>query len=318
MDDLDRALADALRINGRAPFARIADVLGVSEQTVARRYRRLRSAGILRVVGGVDGARLGYSSWTIRLRCTPDAATAIAAALARRPDTYWVHILSGGTEISCFIQAHTTEERDDALLLEKLPRTTRVLAMTAHAMLRGYAAPSGWSGIARLSAAQVEKLRPPQPEAATGTTELTDPDQALLEILARDGRAGHADLAAATGWSESTVRRRIDGLARAGILRYELDISPEALGFHAEARLWMTVRPTGLIAVAQAMANHPYVQFAAVTTGPTNLMVALACPDSDALFDCVTGEIGSFEDVQTLETAPLIRTVKRTGAVLPR
>jgi DNA-binding transcriptional regulator YhcF (GntR family) len=42
LDDLDRALIHALHIDGRAPFHRMAAALGVSPQTVARRYRRLR------------------------------------------------------------------------------------------------------------------------------------------------------------------------------------------------------------------------------------------------------------------------------------
>ncbi|WP_220448360.1 AsnC family protein [Nonomuraea diastatica] len=37
--------------NARAPFSRISEVLGVSDQTVARRYTRLRSSGALRVRG---------------------------------------------------------------------------------------------------------------------------------------------------------------------------------------------------------------------------------------------------------------------------
>src|SRR4051794_9338407 len=107
LDEFDRGLVHALQIDGRAPFSKIANVLGISENTVARRYRRLRSAGALRVVGSANGFLLGYTSWTIRVRCSPDAAGAIAAALARRPDTFWVHVLSGGTEISCNVQARS-------------------------------------------------------------------------------------------------------------------------------------------------------------------------------------------------------------------
>src|SRR5436309_13327739 len=141
LDGLDRDLVHALQTDGRAPFAKIGEVLGVSENTVARRYRRLRTAGLLRVVGAANGFLLGYTSWTIRIRCTPDAAGAIAAALARRPDTFWVHVLSGGTEISCNIQARDESERDD-LLMDKLPRTGRVLDISAHSLLGGGSQPS--------------------------------------------------------------------------------------------------------------------------------------------------------------------------------
>src|SRR5689334_20060602 len=120
MDAVDRGLIHALHIDGRAAFRDVADVLGVSENTVARRYKRMRGQGLLRVVGMVNGARLGYVPWTIRLRCTPDAAGQVAKALAARDDTSFVYLLSGGTEVSCNVQARSSEEQD-TLLLHKLP-----------------------------------------------------------------------------------------------------------------------------------------------------------------------------------------------------
>lgn len=58
-DELDLGLLDALEVNGRASFSRIGAVLGVSDQTVARRYRRLCAEGGLRVVAVRDAERLG-------------------------------------------------------------------------------------------------------------------------------------------------------------------------------------------------------------------------------------------------------------------
>ena len=51
IDDIDRKMIHCLAVDGRASFSEIAAVLGVSDHTVARRYRRLRSAGVFRVVG---------------------------------------------------------------------------------------------------------------------------------------------------------------------------------------------------------------------------------------------------------------------------
>src|ERR1700722_16375393 len=48
-DALDLQLVYALQLDGRASFSLIGEVLGVSDQTIARRYHRLRSAGLLRV-----------------------------------------------------------------------------------------------------------------------------------------------------------------------------------------------------------------------------------------------------------------------------
>ncbi|MEU1667508.1 Lrp/AsnC family transcriptional regulator [Streptomyces sparsogenes] len=318
LDDLDRGLVHALQIDGRAPLRTLGEVLGVSENTVARRYRRLRSAGVLRVVGAFNGARLGYSAWTIRLRCTPDAAGPLARALAARPDTSYVHLLSGGTEISCSAQTRSGEE-GDALLLHRLPRTGRVTSVSAHLLLDHSALPNSWAGPALLSGEQTAALGPPPVDDAEdpeGVT-LEEGDRALFDALSRDGRASYAELAAATGWSDSTVRRRLLALRRAGVLAFLVDIPPAALGFRAEARLWMSVRPSRLAAVASAMAEHPEVSLVAMTTGPTNLLAAVNCRDGRHLARYLTERIASLDAIRAMETAPVIRTVKRAGAPLP-
>lgn len=313
LDAVDRGLAHALRVDGRAPFARIADVLGVSENTVARRYRRLRSSGVLRVVGVLNGFPLGHDSWTIRLRCTPDAARPIAAALAARPDTSYVHLLSGGTEISCNTQTASAGDRED-LLLHKLPRTPRVVGVSAHLLLAALVLPNGWRGAAVLEPSQVDRLRPAdEADPGTGPVELDGGDRALLDALSRDGRAGYPDLAAATGWSESTVRRRLAALRRAGVVAFGVDIAPRWLGFRAEARLWMSVPPAELTGAAEAIAGHPEASFVALTTGPTNLVATVHCRDTADLARYLTERVAALPAVRTLESAPVIRTVKRAG-----
>ncbi|MFF3763753.1 Lrp/AsnC family transcriptional regulator [Streptomyces sp. NPDC001922] len=319
LDEVDRGLVHALQIDGRAAFRAIGAALGVSENTVARRYRRLRTAGILRVVGTLNGARLGYSAWTIRLRCTPDAAGAMATALARRNDISFVHLLSGGTEISFSTQTRSSDE-SDALLLHQLPRTARVTSVSAHLLLNHYALPNNWAGPARLTPEQAALLTPPP--AVDTEVDLEEPmdlkegDRALLEALGRDGRAGYAELATVTGWSDTTVRRRIATLRRAGVLIFLVDIPSAALGFRAEARLWMSVQPSELTAVAAAMAGHPEASLVAMTTGPTNLLAAVNCRSAQDLSRYLTERIASLDAIRTIETAPVIRTLKRAGTLL--
>ncbi|NSC20072.1 Lrp/AsnC family transcriptional regulator [Streptomyces albus subsp. chlorinus] len=329
LDEVDQGLVHALRIDGRAPLRLLGAVLGVSENTVARRYRRLRTSGVLRVVGTLNGVRLGYQAWTIRLRCTPDAATSLAKALAARSDTSYVYLLSGGTEISCSVQTPTADE-SEALLLHKPPRTGRITSVSAHLLLGHHALPSTWAGPARLTPEQTALLTPPgtgggpgnhadshQRGDSGGEVTLAPADRPLFDVLARDGRASHTELAAATGWSESTVRRRLTALRRSGVLTFLVDIPPSALGFHSEARLWMSVQPSRLTAVASALARHPEVSLVAQTTGPTNLLAAVNCRDSLDLARYLTESIASLEAIHTMETAPVIRTVKRAGALLP-
>ena len=319
IDDLDRQLVHALGIDGRAPFSRVAEVLGVSDQTIARRYRKLRGTGLIRVVGLRNPATTEGMRWWLRLQCVPGAAPAIATALARRPDTSWVQLVSGGTEILCAARADSVAERD-ALLLDKLPRTGRIISVSTHSMLRMYFGGSmgGFPKIfTALTAAQAAQLAPPEPAAVETAIRLSDLDERLFDALAADGRTSHADLAAATGSSESTVRRRMDQLYDGGALFWDLEVHSPAFGFHTEAWLWMSVRPSKLAEVGAELATHPEIAFAAATTGPTNIAASVVCRDPAGLYHYVTERLGRIDAIRHLETAPIIRTVKQAGALLP-
>jgi DNA-binding Lrp family transcriptional regulator len=337
-DDLDRQIIYALQLSPRAPFARIAEVLTVSEQTVARRYRRLRGDGILRIVGLVDPHSLGQSDWLVRVGCRPGGATRLADALARRPDVSWVTVGAGGSEILCSVRSHSTRQRDD--LLQRLPNTSQVLTLAAHEVMHRFvgSGAADWTGYdPRLSAAQVSALLPPagpaapaipaapsgprepiQPTEPAGTrgATLQDGDGPLLEVLARDGRASYAVLAAATGWSQGVVARRVDALSAAGVLYFDIDLATQLMGFTAEANLWLTVEPSQLASAGELIASHPEVPFASAITGTANLVAAVVCRDTGALYRYVTTRIGPIAGVRQLEISPMLRRVKRAGTLV--
>lgn len=324
LDELDRQIIHALILDGRLPFSRIAGVVGASEQTVARRYRRMRSAVMLRVVGVPDSQRLGQSDWHVRLQCVPDAATGVANALARRPDTSWVRLTSGGTEIVCAVKSTDGHSRHD-LLLRQLPSSRRIVAISAHSILhvfRGGA--ESWPGATReLSGEQVAELSGAALPQTAGSAarqpvaEIGADDQMLFAELANDGRASYSELARATHWHESTVRRRIEELRAAGILYFDVDIDTTAFGYRTEAQLWMSVAPARLAAVGSALAQHVEIPFAAATTGASNLMASVICADDEALYRYLTERIASLDGVNAVEIAPIIRTVKRAATILP-
>jgi DNA-binding Lrp family transcriptional regulator len=315
LDATDRQIIHTLAIEPRASFRIVADVAGISDQTAARRYRRLTEAAGLRILGVPDGSQLGWTDWFVRLQTTPGGADSIAEALARRPDTQWVRLASGGTEVVCTLQARSPEQRD-ALFLHGLPGSRRVVQISAHAILHDFT-PGPWQGICRaLSPAQLAKLgQSGQRHVPPARGALLPEDEPLLAELARDGRARNAALAAALHWHESTVRRRIDELRRAGLLYFEVDLDNQVFGLNTQAMLWLSVEPARLNQVGTAMAAHLAVPFVAATTGPTNLLASALFRDSEHLYEYLTGELATLAGVTSVQTAPIIRTLKRTGSV---
>lgn len=322
LSDDETALAHALQINGRASFKEIADVLGVSDQTAARRWSRARSAGRLRVLGLTDPLRLGDSSWIVRIRCTPDASASIGEALARRPDTTWVTLSSGGTELVCVVRARGPGLREP-LLLQKLPRTPQVMDVSAHCLLHIFFGRdlSSINKSGPLTPAQVAALEPaplgPEPAADAAPVALDDGDRQLLDLLARDGRAAPGELAAATGLSQSTVRRRIAELRAARVLYFDVDYHPDILQRNFRAVLWLEIDPARLAEAGRALAAHPEVPFAAAVTGTTNLYASVSVPGVQHFYRYLTGSVATLPGLRHTATAPVHRTLKGPGPYLP-
>ncbi|GGX01651.1 Lrp/AsnC family transcriptional regulator [Streptomyces chartreusis] len=316
-DRLDLQLLYALEVNGRASFARIGEVLGVSDQTVARRYRRLCAEAGLRVVAVRDPERLGQDHWTMRLRCVPDSAQAIAQALAKRDDTSWIGIASGGTEVIFGTRPRSPGDRDD-LLLGKLPRTPRVLEIRAHQILhRFYGGPSGWlRKFWALTEDQVEALRP-EPVPEPGPARIDPDDEPLITALERDGRATYPELQRATGRSESAVKRRLAALLASGAVYIDVEYLSERFGYPFAALLWITTTPAALTSVGEALATHPEIAHAAATAGPCNILATAVVRNSADLYGYLSGPIGRLEGVQHVEASPFLRRVKQLTYQVP-
>ncbi|MFI7149283.1 AsnC family transcriptional regulator [Nonomuraea sp. NPDC050022] len=370
LDDVDRGLIHALSIDGRAPFGRIAEVIGTSAQTVARRYRRLRAEAALRVVGLPNPDRAGQTQWMIRLTATPSTVRDLSHSLARRADTSWVKLASGGTEIFAVIHAPSGAQAVPSLLLHDIPRRAGITAVSAHCLLHTYlGGPTGWRGrLETLTEQQQQRLAqardtdsparrpssthqsayPPssthqsarqsspadrptdqstgrptdqpadQPtDLSAGRPPLARVDHDLIDALRHDGRATYADLAAATGLSQATVGRRLAELRASETIFFDVEVAPAVLGATTQALLWMSVQPGHLDRVATTLAGHRELALVAATTGRTNLLANALCRSPADLHDYLTHRLGGLDAIHTLETAPVLHTVKAAGPLVP-
>ncbi|MGI5340133.1 Lrp/AsnC family transcriptional regulator [Streptomyces sp. CA-181903] len=315
-DEIDLQILHALHVDARAPFARVASVIGVSDQTVARRYARLRAAGSLRIWGLVDASRLGHVEWLVRIRCTPDSAGDVAAALARRTDTSWISRTSGGTELVCRTSAPTPA---DELLLKALPRSARILDLSAHCLLHVFFGRSDSLITKRgaLSPEQAARLSPPTAPASAPAepVHLDDADHRILSLLRGDGRIPLNRLAAETGLAPSTVQRRITELRDSGVLYFDIDTERARLGLPIRTQLWLTVPPTDLVTTGRALARHAEVAFVAAVTGPRNLYASISTSGIPGFYEYLTDTVSGLPAVQSAESSLVLHTVKGPAGI---
>lgn len=302
-------------------------MLESSEQTVARRYRRLREAGVIRV-RGLRGPADPSLDWFVRVWVRPGAADALAGALAARADVSWVTITAGGTEVVCATRPRSPQQRD-ALLLERLPRVSNVTGLAAHAILHRFAGSGDneWSAFEDpLEPDQMDALLAPRhlrPDGVItnrrgqfGEAGLTAADEGLTRALQDDGRASYAQLAAATGWSAAQVARRLEALLASGALYVDVELATQLLGFSTGALLWMTVPPSELTAAAQRIAAARESAYVAAVTGPANLHATVACRSMHHLHEFLVEEVGAVGSIRAVETSPVARRVKQASSIM--
>ncbi|UQX87508.1 Lrp/AsnC family transcriptional regulator [Jatrophihabitans telluris] len=314
IDRVDRQIIHCLQLSPRAGFSRIAAAVDVSEQTVARRYRRLVSEGVIRVIAAA-GPNRATNAWTLRIQCRPNAGAPMAEALAAMDDVSWVTLVAAGSEIVCAVRSRNRADSDE-LLLRRIPRTAEVLNFSAHALLHPFRAgrADDWAGYEDTLDRQRQDAYLVDSDLVgfvPGTSYRREAiDAQLLDTLSSDGRAPIGELARIGECSQGRIARRIEYLQRAGELRFEVEISGAALGFGTTAYLWLVVEPAQLAAAGAAIADHVEVSFVAAVTGAANLMVSVLCHDSEELYAYVTNRIGAIAGVRQAEISVALRRVK--------
>lgn len=122
MDDIDRKIVAMLRQNGRATNQDVARKLGMAAATVSTRIRRLEAAKAMKVVAVTDFAALGYEVLlAIGVQVQGRPADQVAQELAKLPEVFSVHVVTGARDIEALVVLHDIDELQ-SLLLKDLAR----------------------------------------------------------------------------------------------------------------------------------------------------------------------------------------------------
>ena len=116
-DDLDRRLISHLRVDGRAPLAKLADVLGVSRGTVQNRLDRLLSSGAL--LGFTVRVREDYEADAIRaimlIEVVGKSTTQVIMRLRGMHEIKALHTTNGNWDLIAEIRTQTLADFDSVL-----------------------------------------------------------------------------------------------------------------------------------------------------------------------------------------------------------
>jgi Lrp/AsnC family transcriptional regulator for asnA, asnC and gidA len=99
LDDIDRAIIEQLQQDGRLPYTRLGQAVGLSEAAVRQRVQRLLDTGVMQVVAVTDPLSLGLRRMALIGIRTEGDLDAVADRIAALDDVEYVVVTAGSFDV---------------------------------------------------------------------------------------------------------------------------------------------------------------------------------------------------------------------------
>jgi Lrp/AsnC family transcriptional regulator for asnA, asnC and gidA len=146
---------------------------------------------------------------------------------------------------------------------------------------------------------------------ARGGVALDGTDKAIIEQLQQDGRRPYTHIAKKVGLSEAAVRQRVQRLIESGVMQIVAVTDPKSVGFLRQAMIGVKVSGD-VMAVADALAALPEVEYVVVTAGALDLLVEVVVEDDEGLLELLNAKVRTLDGVQVTETFIYLHIHKET------
>ncbi|NYI80774.1 AsnC family transcriptional regulator [Nocardioides panzhihuensis] len=313
LSEIDLQLLHALQIAPRAPWGVVAEAIGVSAVTAARRWQRLVDGGLAWINAYPGPALLdAHTVAYVDVDCEPSQRDSVVSALVREPQVASVEIMA--SERDLFLTVNTADIGSLSHLVQGLGRFDGVRGTRTRIATRTYGEGSRW----RLDALDTRGQQLVQAVAPEIRREgkLGPEDRSTLLTLAHDGRYTAAELAVATGVSAPTARRRLDRLLRNGQVSLRCDVAHVISGWPVTATLWARVSATLVDRAGQMLTQMPEVRVCSAVTGAANLVATVWLRNVPSLQDFEHRLEARLPELAVIDRAITLQTVKRLGCLL--
>ncbi|MBM6594768.1 Lrp/AsnC family transcriptional regulator [Microvirga pudoricolor] len=133
-------------------------------------------------------------------------------------------------------------------------------------------------------------------------------DRALVALLRRNARIGHAEAARQLGLSRTTVQARVESLERRGIVTgYTIRLAEEITRRMVRAHITIVVAPKASAAVVSALGKMPEVRSLHSVAGAFDLLAEVEAEDVP-LLDAAIDRIGALDGVERTQSSIILST----------
>lgn len=322
LNETDLALIHALQVRPRASWAELAVVLGAAASTLARRWERLTAEGVAWVTAYPRWS--ADSPWAVALveiDCVANNVPAVVAVLERDSRILTIEQAASGRDLILTVATRSFADLSE-LVIDELAAVPGVASTRTHLVAQLHGDGTEW----RLDALDRHQLhtltRSPDPRGPSHhqTSLLTMPESntALVEALARNGRASAVELAAELDRPPSTVRRQLSALLRSGALTFRCEVAQAETRWAVLANWWCQVPEEHRPTLVRALRSQRHVRLSATLAGATNFLVTMWAHSPEDILGNQHWLETQVPSLRIADVAITMRTRKRMGWILDR
>lgn len=300
LDELDLRLIAELERDGRQGISELAGRLRLSWSNVADRLRVLQQARVIRFLTLVDPLAIGHTKQVlVAINAPPSQINAVARRLADVHEVYHVSIHTGRYDIFASVSLPEAVDLWEFVSSRLAPITdiTRAETMVTLKVVKF-----------SLSLVANRGILPPRSEPPQRA--LDDLDYRLLRQIRTSPRSPYSKLAALTGCSKATARRRVERLIEEQILQVIAVADPIRLGYTIRANIGLGVRPGMLDQAASVLSSSPDTHHVLITTGSFDLLCTTFFNTQEGLSRFVREYLGTVPGVVSDEVMVLMKVTK--------
>jgi DNA-binding Lrp family transcriptional regulator len=300
LDELDLKIISILEQNGRATYTQMAETLGITDNTVAKRVEALLGSQAITINALPELQRMGYSAQAmVAMNVTTDRIDALVISLLKYPNIYifktigcynLVVIISfpGWDEIMQFLKTELTDKNE-------------ILKMEVCFVKQAFRLPF--------------KL-PDESDRNPAPVNVDEVDKKIIHELGLNGRYTARHISALLDISVTSANQRINRLLANQVITVRAIRNPAQFGEKLEALIFLKSTTGHIEKIISNLESVPEVRGILKFTGGFDFYARLATNNCQDLFDIVKNKFGIISGVSKIEVLVIAKKLPDMSRIL--
>lgn len=295
-DELDLKIIALLEENGRATYTQLADSLGITDNTVAKRIEALLDSKAITIAAQIELQKMGYrAQGLIAMNVAAEKIDKLSSYLVNNSNVTLISHTLGHFNMVILVTFVTWEDLQRFVSLE-LSTRDEILNMEVYFIKQA--------------------MRPPfrflkEPELNQDTEKIDSTDRKIINELCNNGRYTARYLSEQLNISESSAAQRINRLLSRQIIVIRGVRGPSLLDREIEGLVLLKANPKNIADIISGLRSEKAARGILTLANGFDLYVRLVAPSSHELFEIIQKQISatSGRSITKIETLVIAKRI---------